>query len=60
MTDDQRFASERPDVLTYETDPLTENVTIVGPVRPMLKVASTGTDSDFVMQLIDVYQCLSR
>jgi len=55
MTDDQRFAAERPDVLTYETDPLTHDLTIVGPVRPMLKIASTGTDSDFVVKLIDVY-----
>jgi uncharacterized protein len=55
MDDDQRFASQRPDVLTYETEPLTEDVTIAGPVRPKLKVASSGTDSDFVVKLIDVY-----
>jgi hypothetical protein len=55
MDDDQRFASERPDVLTYETEPLTKDVTIAGPVRPMLKVSSTGTDADFVVKLIDVY-----
>jgi hypothetical protein len=55
MDDDQRFASQRPDVLTYETDPLTEDVTIAGPVRPKLKIASTGTDADFVVKLIDVY-----
>jgi uncharacterized protein len=55
MDDDQRFASERPDVLTYETEPLAEDVTIAGPVRPKLKVASSGTDSDFVVKLIDVY-----
>jgi len=55
MADDQRFASRRPDVLVYETEALTEDVTIVGPVRPKLKVASTGTDSDFVVKLIDVY-----
>jgi hypothetical protein len=55
MADDQRFASERPDVLVYESDVLTEDVTIAGPVRPKLKVASTGTDSDFVVKLIDVY-----
>jgi len=55
MDDDQRFASQRPDVLTYETEPLTEDVTIAGPVRPKLKVASTGTDADFVVKLIDVY-----
>ena len=55
MADDQRFASKRPDVLTYETEPLKEDVTIAGPVRPKLKVASTGTDADFVVKLIDVY-----
>jgi uncharacterized protein len=55
MDDDQRFASRRPDVLTYETEPLIEDVTIAGPVRPKLKVASSGTDSDFVVKLIDVY-----
>jgi uncharacterized protein len=55
MADDQRFASKRPDVLVYESEPLTEDVTIVGPVRPKLKIASTGTDSDFVVKLIDVY-----
>ncbi len=55
MDDDQRFAASRPDVLVYETEPLTQDVTIAGPVRPKLKVASTGTDSDFVVKLIDVY-----
>jgi putative CocE/NonD family hydrolase len=55
MADDQRFAATRPDVLVYESEPLTEDVTIAGPVRPKLKVASTGTDSDFVVKLIDVY-----
>ncbi|HEX4577956.1 MAG TPA: CocE/NonD family hydrolase [Edaphobacter sp.] len=55
MADDQRFAATRADVLVYETEPLTEDVTIAGPVRPKLKVASSGTDSDFVVKLIDVY-----
>jgi putative CocE/NonD family hydrolase len=55
MVDDQRFASTRPDVLTYETEPLTEDVTIAGPISPKLKVATTGTDSDFDVKLIDVY-----
>jgi len=55
MDDDQRFAATRPDVLVYETEPLTEDVTVVGPVRPRLKIASTGTDSDFDVKLIDVY-----
>ncbi|MDQ2924007.1 MAG: CocE/NonD family hydrolase, partial [Acidobacteriota bacterium] len=55
MDDDQRFATHRADVLVYETEPLTEDVTVVGPVKPKLKIASSGTDSDFVVKLIDVY-----
>jgi len=55
MDDDQRFVTTRGDVLVYETAPLTEDVTVAGPVKPMLKIASTGTDSDFVVKLIDVY-----
>jgi putative CocE/NonD family hydrolase len=55
MVDDQRFASYRPDVLVYQTDPLTEDLTIAGPISPHLKIASSGTDSDFDVKLIDVY-----
>jgi putative CocE/NonD family hydrolase len=55
MTFDQRFASTRPDVLTYETEPLDRDVTIAGPITPLLRVSTTGTDSDFVVKLIDVY-----
>jgi len=55
MVDDQRFASYRPDVVVYQTDPLEEDVTIAGPISPKLKIASSGTDSDFVVKLIDVY-----
>jgi len=55
MVDDQRWASRRADVLTYMTDPLTDDLTITGPISPKLKISSTGTDSDFVVKLIDVY-----
>jgi putative CocE/NonD family hydrolase len=55
MTDDQRFASQRPDVLVYKTEPLTEDLTIAGPIKVSLNVSTTGTDSDFVVKLIDVY-----
>jgi putative CocE/NonD family hydrolase len=55
MVDDQRFASYRPDAVFYETEPLKEDVTISGPISPHLKVASSGTDSDFDVKLIDVY-----
>src|SRR6266404_4998782 len=55
MTEDQRFASTRPDVLVYKTDPLDHDVSTFGPISIDLKVATTGTDSDFVVKLIDVY-----
>ncbi len=55
MTYDQRFASRRPDVLVYETDPLDHDLTILGPLTAVLNVSTTGTDSDFVVKLIDVY-----
>jgi len=55
MVDDQRFAAYRPDVLVYQSAPLTEDVTIAGPISPKLKVASSSTDSDFDVKLIDVY-----
>ena len=55
MTEDQRFASRRPDVLAYQTEPLTEDVTVAGNIKPSLFVSSSGTDSDFVVKLIDVF-----
>jgi putative CocE/NonD family hydrolase len=53
--EDQRFASARPDVLTYETEPLTVDFRIAGPLKASLFVSTTGTDSDFIVKLIDVY-----
>lgn len=55
MTDDQRFASRRPDVLTFETYPLEEDLTLAGAVTANLKVSITGTDADFVVKVIDVF-----
>ena len=55
MVSDQRFAARRPDVLVYVTEPLEEDLTIVGPVSPRLFVSTSGTDSDWVVKLIDVY-----
>jgi len=55
MVGDQRFASKRPDVLVYESDPLQDDITLAGPVLPHLQIASSGTDSDFVVKLIDEY-----
>jgi hypothetical protein len=55
MTDDQRFASRRPDVLTFTTDILDENITLAGPVIADLMASTTSTDVDFVVKLIDVF-----
>jgi putative CocE/NonD family hydrolase len=55
MYEDQRFAASRPDVLVYESDVLTEDVSIAGNVFANLFVSTTGTDADFVVKLIDVY-----
>jgi uncharacterized protein len=55
MVDDQRFAASRPDVLVYQTDVLTEDVTVAGPLTASLFVSTSATDSDFVVKLIDVY-----
>jgi putative CocE/NonD family hydrolase len=55
MIQDQRFASHRPDVLVYESEPLASDITIAGPVDAKLFVSTSGTDSDWVVKLIDVY-----
>ena len=55
MTEDQRFAATRPDVLVYESDPLTEEMTIAGPIQVSLFASTSGTDADFIVKLIDVY-----
>ena len=55
MVEDQRFAAGRPDVLVYQTEPLAEDLTIAGPIEVTMHVATTGTDGDWVVKLIDVY-----
>ena len=55
MTDDQRFASRRTDVLTFETDVLAMDVTVAGPVIAQLMTSISTTDADFVVKLIDVF-----
>jgi putative CocE/NonD family hydrolase len=52
---DQRFAASRPDVLVYETEFLEDDLTLVGPLKAKLHVSTTGSDSDWVVKLIDVY-----
>ncbi|MBB5638307.1 hypothetical protein HDE68_004236 [Pedobacter cryoconitis] len=55
MTSDQRFAAAMPDVLTYQTDVLTNDVTLSGDIWAHLSVSTTGTDADWVVKVIDVY-----
>ncbi len=55
MVEDQRFAHARPDVLTYETEPLTEDVTLAGSITAKLFASTSGTDIDFIVRLIDAY-----
>ena len=55
MTDDQRFAARRSDVLVYQTDVLTQSITVTGTVTADLWVSVSTTDADFVVKLIDVF-----
>src|SRR6185312_8107842 len=55
LTEDQRFVDNRPDVLTWQTPPLTEDVTIAGDITADLFAATTGSDADWIVKLIDVY-----
>ena len=55
MTADQRFAAERPDVLVYQTGILEDDVTLAGPLVNELVLSTSGTDSDWVVKLIDVF-----
>jgi uncharacterized protein len=55
MSEDQRFASRRPDVITFQTEPLADDLTLGGEITARLRVSTTGTDADWVVKLIDVY-----
>jgi putative CocE/NonD family hydrolase len=55
MLEDQRFVASRTDVLVYETDPLEKDLTLAGPIKNTLHVSTSGTDSDWIVKLIDVY-----
>jgi putative CocE/NonD family hydrolase len=55
LVQDQRFVDHRPDVLTWETEPLKEDVRVAGDIATELVASTSGTDSDWVVKLIDVY-----
>jgi putative CocE/NonD family hydrolase len=60
MVGDQRFASRRPDVLTYQSGILTEDLTLAGPVDVRFYVSTSGTDCDWVVKVIDVFPDSTR
>ena len=55
LVEDQRFVDHRPDVLTWETDVLTQDVTVSGKIIANLFASTSGTDSDWIVKVIDVY-----
>ena len=55
LVQDQRFVDHRPDVLTWETEPLKEDLRVAGDIVAELVASTSGTDSDWVVKLIDVY-----
>jgi len=55
LTEDQRFVHNRPDVLSWETETLEEDVTVTGTITAKLFAATTGSDADWIVKLIDVY-----
>lgn len=55
MTDDQRFAGRRPDVIVFETEVLTDDTTLAGEILAKLQVSTTGTDADWIVKVVDVF-----
>ncbi|MFD2571675.1 CocE/NonD family hydrolase [Spirosoma soli] len=54
VIEDQRFAARRPDVVVFQSEPLTEDMAVAGPIRAKLFASTTGTDADFIVKIIDV------
>lgn len=55
LLEDQRFVEQRPDTVSWETEPLAEDATVAGDIVAHLFASTTGTDSDWIVKLIDVY-----
>mgnify|MGYP002362768606 FL=1 len=55
QVEDQRFVYSRPDVVSFTMDKLTDNITVTGKIKAHLFAATTGTDADWIVKLIDVY-----
>ena len=55
MSEDQRFTENRPDIASFNTEILNDDITLAGEIKVKLKIASTGSDADFFVKLIDIY-----
>ncbi|GAB3894129.1 CocE/NonD family hydrolase [Spirosoma agri] len=60
VIEDQRFVANRPDVVVFESEPLTEDLTVAGPINAQLFASTTGTDADFIVKVIDVMPDTTR
>ncbi|MGH9469996.1 MAG: CocE/NonD family hydrolase [Terriglobia bacterium] len=60
LTEDQRFTDNRPDTMSWETPPLSQNVTVSGDIVAHLFASTTGSDSDWIVKLIDVYPAIDQ
>jgi predicted acyl esterase len=60
MTDDQRFAARRPDVLVYETEILKDNMTLAGDILAELQVSTSGTDADWIVKSLMFFLMMNR
>ncbi len=58
--EDQRFVTSRPDVVSFSTDSLTEDLTVTGKITAHVFASTTGTDADFIVKLIDVYPAFDK
>lgn len=55
MSEDQRFAEGRPDVVTFTSEILSEDITVAGEILARLNISTTATDADFAVKLVDIY-----
>lgn len=60
QVEDQRFATARPDVISFSTDSLTDNLTVTGKIKAHLFASTSGTDADWIVKLIDVYPAFDQ
>lgn len=60
QVEDQRFVYTRPDVVSFSSDTLTENLVVTGKIKAHLIASTSGTDADWIVKLIDVYPAFDK